>query len=307
MLSFLQSVDKNTGRVGVHIDERGAAVAETHLHAAGRRPSLLFCRYEAGVGAAALGGLIKQLPGRKLPAVSVLPADGYHLHLVETPDVPEDELRAAIRWKIKDLIDFHIDDAVIDVFQMPAQGRGGPNQMMYAIAAKSDLIREQVRELETAGLKLDVIDIPELCLRNVAGLLEQESRGVALLYMADTSAILLLVRQGVLYLARRIDTGMRTLAQAAGMRASIVDGLALEVRRSLDYFESHYEQNAIPVLYTAGPDPTDQDRLAGELGLSVRRVELAGIVDADQDVDEETQRLCLPAVGAALRQDRITL
>jgi MSHA biogenesis protein MshI len=306
MLSFLQSVDKNAGRVGVHIDDRGAAVAETRLHAPGRRPSLLFCRYAPGRGAA-LAGLVKQLPGRKLPAVSVLQADGYHLHLVETPDVPEDELRAAIRWRIKDLIDFHIDDAVIDVFQMPAQGRGGPNQMMYAIAAKSDLIRKRVREIETVGLKLEVIDIPELCLRNVAALLEEDNRGVALLYMADSSSVLLLVRHGVLYLARRIDTGVHTLTRADGMRSSIVDGLALEVRRSLDYFESHYEQNAIPVLYTAGPDPSDQDRLAGELGLSVRHVDVAGIVDTEQDVDEETQRLCLPAIGAALRRDRVTL
>ncbi len=52
------------------------------------------------------------------------------------PAACDNELRAAVRWRIKDLIDFHIDDAVIDVFEMPAHARGGPNRMMYAVKAR---------------------------------------------------------------------------------------------------------------------------------------------------------------------------
>ena len=307
MLSLLKRVEKGRGRIGLYTTDQGTAIAETHAQAPGRKPRLVRCRYEASAGPEALSGLVKQLENRKLPAVSVLPAGSYHLHLVEAPDVPEDELRAAIRWRIKDLIDFHIDDAVIDVFQLPAQSRGGPNQMMYAIAAKSELIRGQVDELQADGLQLEVIDIPELCLRNIAVLLEEEARGLALLYLGERNGILLLVRQGVLYLARRIDVGVATLGEVNGQRSAIVENLGLEVRRSLDYFESHYEQNAIPVLHTSGPDPSDQDRLAADLGIAVRHIELSSVVDIDGDIDEELQRLCLPAVGAALRRDSVTL
>jgi hypothetical protein len=128
-----------------------------------------------------------------------------------------------------------------------------------------------------------------------------------MLYLGERSGILLLVRQGVLYLARRIDVGVSTLGEANGQRSALIENLALEVRRSLDYFESHYEQNAIPVLYTAGPDPADQDRLGAELGIAVRHVDLAGVVEMDGPIDAELQRLCLPAVGAALRRDSVTL
>ena len=48
--------------------------------------------------------------------ITTLNIGSYALLLVEAPDVPATELRAAIRWRVKDLIDFHIDDAVIDVF-----------------------------------------------------------------------------------------------------------------------------------------------------------------------------------------------
>ena len=63
-----------------------------------------------------------------------------------------------------------------------------------------------------------MIDIPELALRNVATLLEVEERGAAFLYLAERRSTLLLVRQGVLYLTRHVETGVATLAEGDGMR-----------------------------------------------------------------------------------------
>ena len=190
---------------------------------------------------------------------------------------------------------------------MPSQSRGGPDQMMYAVVAKATNVRAEVTAAEAAGLNLDAIEIVELSLRNIAARLEEDARGVAFLYLAESSGVLLLVRQGVLYLTRHIETGVDALRQADGLRSELVAGLALETRRSLDYFESHYEQQAIPVLHTAGLDPTDQDQMARELGISVRNVDLDALVESATDLDEHAQRRCLPAIGAALRQDTVKL
>jgi MSHA biogenesis protein MshI len=273
----------------------------------GAKPRLKHCLYAAREAHDPLTRLVDRLSVRRARAVSVLEPAAYQLLLVEAPDVPDDELRAAVRWRIKDLIDFHIDDAVIDVFEVPAHSRGAQNRTMYAVTAKADLIKQQVESLEAAGLKLDVIDIPELSLRNVASLLESGERGVALLYVAEQSSILLLVRQGVLYLTRRIETGVQTLADAGGLRADLVAGLALEIRRSLDYFESHYEQTSIQALSTCGLEQQDRESLARDLSVAVSPVDLASLVDSDVELSDELLRRCLPAVGAALRRDPVAL
>lgn len=65
----------------------------------------------------------------RAPTVSVLDPSGYRLPLVEAPDGPPAELRAAVRWRVKSLIDFHIDDAVIDLFEIPSHARGGPTRI----------------------------------------------------------------------------------------------------------------------------------------------------------------------------------
>jgi MSHA biogenesis protein MshI len=307
MFSWFRRADNAAGQTGVYLSESGVAAAQILRARGDQKPQLTGCVYESGGASDSLVSAVRQMPSRKLPAVSVLPSAGYNLLLVEAPDVPDDELRAAVRWRIKDLIDFHIDDAVIDVFQMPSQGRGGPNQMMYAVAARADFVRGQVDILEHAGLKLEIIDIPELSLRNIAALLEEEQRGVALFHLAEAHGVLLFVKQGVMYLTRRIETGVRTLCESEGLRSELVAGLALEMRRSLDYFESHYEQTPIPVLYTSGLEPQDQDQLTQELGMSVRNLSLTTALDCDVELDIELQRLCLPAIGAALRRDSARL
>ena len=251
--------------------------------------------------------VLARLPNRRAPTVSVLDPGGYRLLLVEAPDVPPDELRAAVRWRVKDLIDFHVDDAVFDVFEMPPHARGGRNRMMYAVTAKADYVKQQIDLIEGAGLNLDVIDIGELSLRNVATLFEAEQRGTAFLYLGERQSTLLLVRQGVLYLARHVETGVATLAEAGELRRDLVGGLALEVRRSLDYFESHYEQTSIPQLHTCGLEAADREQLARELGIAVRDVDLKNLLDMDEALSPELQRLCLPAIGAALRKDPVTL
>ena len=236
----------------------------------------------------------------------MLDPSGYRLLLVEAPDVPPDELRAAVRWRVKDLIDFHVDDAVIDVFEMPPHARGGPRRMMYAVTAKAELVKHEIERIEGAGLKLDVVDIPELCLRNIATLLESD-RGAAFLYLSERRSTLLLVRQGVLYLARHIETGVATLADVGELRPELVAGLALEVRRSLDYFESHYEQTSIQQLHVSGLEAADREAIARELGLAVREVDLTTLFDTDDVLSPELQRLCMPAIGAALRKDPVAL
>ncbi|MEK6243607.1 MAG: agglutinin biogenesis protein MshI, partial [Pseudomonadota bacterium] len=43
----------------------------------------------------------------------------YQLLLVEAPTVPPAELKSAMRWRVKDMIDYHVDDATLDVLDIP--------------------------------------------------------------------------------------------------------------------------------------------------------------------------------------------
>ena len=306
MLALLKGKKNANDRTGLCVTSDGVAAARVDLGNQGK-PRLTHCSYTPLEEGGDAQSVVNRLPLDRSLVASVIDPGSYQLLLVEAPDVPEAELRAAVSFRIKELIDFHVDDAVIDVFEMPEQSRGGQTRMMYAVAAREEMVRQLAEQAQSAGLSLDAIDIPELCMRNLAAQIDEDQYGVALLYLGQKHGILTLTRQGVIYLTRRIDTGTQTLGDAGELRPELVAGLALEVQRSLDYFESHYDQKPISSLYVAGLEPGDQSELGNALSLQVKPLDLATMLDCVGDIPGDVACQALPAIGAALRADPVTL
>jgi MSHA biogenesis protein MshI len=242
----------------------------------------------------------------------VVSTEDYQLVQVEAPEVLPAELRAAVRWRLRDLIGFDIDDAVVDVFDIPEPPRRAQNRMMFAVAARSSAVQRVAGAIAPHARGLDVIDIPELCQRNLSSLLVQDKKGVALLTLTETFAQLVLTRDGVLYLTRRIDfthSSPQMQGEVAGLDMD-VSTLALELQRSLDYYESNYDQSAITSLVIA-PGDERATRLAAalrnEMSLQIELFDIASLFEVEAGVTVENDWPCLMALGAALRAERVKL
>ncbi len=244
----------------------------------------------------------------RAPVSTVLSADAYQLQLVEMPNVPADEALAAVRWRVKDLIDYPLDEAVVEMFEMPRHANAGSAATAYAVVTRSAEVLRQIETMQRAELQMDVIDIPELCLRNIAARLPQDEEGVAFLHFADDCGYLTVTRRGVLHIVRRIDHGRRSLEEAETdslMLADRIAGVSLEVQRSLDYYESHYDCRPVAELVLgpgAWPDGF-AEALMEHLGISISQLALDALFTMDSELPAEEQADCLLAVGAALRSE----
>src|SRR3954468_9577954 len=77
--------------------------------------------------------IAKELGFGRHQCLALLQAADYQMLLVEAPNVPALELKTAVRWRIKDLLDYHVQDATIDVLDIPAEQEGGTRaHSMYA-------------------------------------------------------------------------------------------------------------------------------------------------------------------------------
>lgn len=239
---------------------------------------------------------------------SVLPHGAYQLVLVEVPDVPADEVKSAVRWKIKDLLDFPVDEAVIELFEMPEQSSATKKSKAYAVASRRSRVQEHIELLHDTGLALDVIDIPELCTRNIATRLPQDADGVAFLHFADSHGTLTVTRQGVLYLIRQIENGLTAMRGASRdefARTELVSKFVLETQRSLDYYESHFNYGSVTELVLAPGSNIGglADSLHEELGLTISSLDLNGMFETRTELSTAEQSDCLLAIGAALRNE----
>ena len=238
---------------------------------------------------------------------TVMPLGSYSLLLIEAPEVPANELRAAVRWRIRDLIDFHVDDAVLDVFDAPASGARGQTHL-YVVVSRATEVKALADRLQDAGINLSVIDIPELALRNIAAHLPEDAQGVAMLYFGAQRGLIALCRNRTLYLARTLDVGEERLQAAVtdGQTEALFDALALEVQRSLDYYDRTFQQAPISHLLItplSEPAPGLVDSLRTSIGLQVRMLDLAEVVEGADQVAPEQAGRCLLAIGAALRNE----
>lgn len=311
MLRRFLNTQPSRARTGLSLDDSGLALACVERTSEGRT-RLERCAFQSGTGNAdwrqSAVADIARLGLDESPVSSVMPAGNYQLLLVETPDVPAEEVSAAVRWRVKDLLDFNLDEAVIEVFDMPEQSNRGQKPMVHVVATRRTSVQQQVELADAAGLPLDVIDIPELCIRNVAALLPQDAEGVAFLHLAEDDGILTVTQQGILYVIRRIEIGRRSFRDVEdlyGGHTELLSGISLEVQRSLDYYESHYDRKPITDL-VLGPGP-ELGSLPGflreELGLNVHVLDLGELFEMATPIPADEQASCLLAVGAAMRAE----
>jgi MSHA biogenesis protein MshI len=307
---LLRKALRHDARAGIALGEGSFALAVVRRDGVGK-PALDHCGVHAAASdpVPALKSVLDKLGIARTPTCAVIGGDDYQIVQVEAPDVLQSEMRAAIRWRLRDVINFSVDEATVDVFEIPDPIRRTQGKMLFAVAARLTAVQRVAASVRAAAKCFDSIDIPELCLRNLSALLPQDHKGVAMLALNDRFAQLVITRQGVMYLTRRIETG-RFDADSRDGTPIDAGALALEIQRSLDYYESHYDQTPVGDLVIAPPDARAQ-RLAGELknetSLRVSTLDVRDLFSVAQSGEVVTDWHTLMALGAALRDDKVEL
>jgi MSHA biogenesis protein MshI len=255
----------------------------------------------------------KALGMERYQCLTILPPSDYQLLQVDAPNVPPAEMKNAVRWRIKDMLDYQVERATIDVLDIPVEPAGSARgHSMYAVAAPNDVIRTCMERFTAAHIPLSVIDIAETAQRNIAALFETAGRGLAFLYVGPAHALLTVNFAGELYLARRIDVGMEQLLKLRGGGSEeLLSRILLEVQRSFDHLDRQYPGlNIAKVLM--GPEPGDTGLatyLAANLGIPVEQANLEEVIDFGHEaaLEGDAAWRLFDVVGAALRNGTKTL
>lgn len=239
----------------------------------------------------------------------VLASDDYRLITMEAPAVQDDELTEALRWKIGDLIDFSLDDAIIDYYPLPDSQRANSSKMLELIASPKQTIQPLLDLCKNCNLNIKVIDIQETTLRNLATLLPENDRGIGVLHLQKNSGRITIEQQGTIYLNRKLAMGYERLGLTdhflSDEQISIEkNGLTLEIQRSFDYLESFYGLPSISGLAVIPLSENTQELLNflnANYGITARIMDLSTIIDGNILLDDPTQSMCAPVIGATLR------
>ena len=305
-------------------------------HAVAGKPTVMLAMFQAlekVVPELVLEKFGKQLRAKKYRCTTLLAQGQYQLLSVDAPNVPQAEMKEAVRWRLKDMIDFPVEHASIDMVERPVSSApGARNQTLFAVAAQNSLIEQRQKLFSAAKIGLTTIDIPEMAQRNVSALLEPEGRGMAMLSFNADGGLLTVTYGGELYLSRRIDVSLMQLLAIEGQSGAeksaageiegvadekqlkaneaqlpIFDKITLELQRSLDHCDRQYHFIVVDKLVLAPmAAPGLQAHLKANMYLPVAMLDLADIVDlsdAPHLLKPQQQQRFFLCLGAALRQE----
>lgn len=309
ILQRFKSKTRDEGRLAVGIAAHGVYLVQLAFN--GGQPRVVRCEYRemATISSEELERVKREADLGTAVCTTLLLAGEYQMMLVDAPNVPEEEMKTAVRWKIKDGLSYSVDEATVDVLQIPVnKQRSDRVQSLYAIAAPNDTIKKRMDLFEQARLELGVIEIQETAQRNVAALFEQPERALALLAFDETGGLLTFTSGGELYLSRRIEITAIQLCDAnESLREQYRDRVELELQRSLDYFDRQFNHLSLKRVLLSAPEQSGLlPFLVSSVGTTVEGVNLSSVMDVSAVPDLANSDFVthvLPVLGAALRQE----
>jgi MSHA biogenesis protein MshI len=307
-MRLFRKAQKTDTWLALVLQRDGIAAASVRRPAVGKPALTLASFFPGAPGLDALEKAGKELHSANYRCTTVLGGGDYQFMSVEAPNVPRAELKTAMRWKLKDILDFPVDEATYDVLDIPVDPNAAvrPQQSIFAIAARNSVIQARQKLFTQSKIRLRTIDIPEMAQRNVSSMLEPDGRGIAMLSFNEDGGLLTVSWRGELYLSRRIDVTLAQLLDPdADRRNQSFDKITLELQRSLDNFERQFSFISVAKLVLA-PSGADglQDYLGSNLYTRVETLDLRQVLDLDgmpELADPVRQQRFFVAIGAALR------
>ncbi|WP_396588341.1 hypothetical protein [Bermanella sp. R86510] len=254
---FKKKVIKPPGIVSICLMETGVAIAYGTTDSPEQKVTIKKADFAPLAPAEQFGFIRGWLERNKLMHATchlVLAHHDYELELVETPPVADNELAEAVRWRCKDVLSTPISDAVLEIIPLPKDAYRGRMDMLYVTAIDRTRLKNKIQFIRNIGLDLQVIDIYEMALRNLALYLPEMMSGtVALLELKENNGTLYMYSHNNLYLTRNIELGFSSFVhteQAFQLDDDVMlDRLALDLQRSLDYYESQLGKGITSKLY----------------------------------------------------------
>jgi MSHA biogenesis protein MshI len=302
---------RGTTLTAIHVQRDSVDIAR--ISHDGMRPKVELCAsfQKRGDDLQTLSELRKELRLDRSPATTLLAPGEYQVQLLDAPSVPVAEMKAAARWRLKDSLDYPVEQATIDVLQVPADPNAPTRQRsIYAVASRNDTVAGYMNLFAQAKVQLAVIDIPEMAQRNLAGLFESERRALGFLTFGQERGLLTFTSGNELHVSRPVDVSLPQLLDCdETQKTHLFERVVLEVQRSLDHFDRQFSFIPLSRLMLLAVPEELEAFLRQNLYVAVERARLETVLEAGSATDlqsEEVQARNYLVLGAAMRYEAVS-
>ncbi len=283
--------------------------------------------------------LLKSLNCKAKEAVCSISGNSVIIRKITLPAMTHEELEDQIAWEAEQYIPFDINDVDLDFEILDTDLSSTGKMTVLLVASKKEIIKEYVAVFNEAGLKLVVVDVDSFAVQNIfeQNYTPPDTEVVALINIGASIMNLNVVKGGTSLFTRDVQMGgnlytdeiqrqfsisgeeaekakiTREFHDKSRLRDTIArvnDTLAIEILRSLDFYNSNAEDQKINKIYLSGGCSKISnlpESVAQRLGLPVEILNpLRNISYSEKEFDpeylQEIGPLVAVAAGLAMRR-----
>ncbi|MDR7267503.1 MSHA biogenesis protein MshI [Pelomonas saccharophila] len=268
-------------------------------------------------------------------AIALLDPADYQILKVDTPNVPPEELKAAARWQIKEMVDVDVGELTLDVMHVGGDVERAQRQL-FVVAARNSAIKALTDGTAAISDNITIVDVWETALRNLlaaqARVDDLAARACAAVLIDERHCLLVVCAGDELFYTRRLEGDPALLARARGEQgeAGVAElplgfeyqpggafdasnaqesPLVVELQRSIDVWERSWPELPLARLYVVTAEHGAEVATLIQRELGQRTVALNALAafapDAPPPEGDPALALgaCLPLLGAALRTE----
>lgn len=231
--------------------------------------------------AEAIKNLVKSLNVKANEAACSISGNAVIIRKIVLPAMTSEELEEQIQWEAEQYIPFDINDVNID-FQILNQDEHDPSRMsVLLVASKKDIVNDYIAVFNETGLRLAVVDVDSFTVQNAFEINYDTfpEEVIALVNIGANIMNLNIVKGGASLFTRDVQLGGSIYTdeiqkqfgvsseEAESIKISgncpdpgrlqdivtrLNETLALEMRRSLDFYNSTASEGKIGKVYLSG-------------------------------------------------------
>ncbi len=189
-----------------------------------------------------------RLKGEQFNRVNIsLSGPNVIVRYIDLPKMTKEELSKSLQFEAEKYLPFKAEEIFFD-WQVLEQST--EKMKILLCAAKKDFAEKKIKIAEEAGLKVQLIDIDTLCLVNSFCFNNpSESKTLCLLNIGTEITNLSIVREGMSYLARDIES-----------TTPVLERLLNEIGRCFDFYESQYGEEVKKIYLSGGAADLDSKK-----------------------------------------------
>lgn len=231
----------------------------------------------------------------------VLVPGQYQLLMTDALNVPDDEMREALRWRLKGLLDHAPENTVLDIFKVPNDGMTGKGEKVFVVASQMSLLQERIKIFQQALLVVDFIDISDLAMRNILCTFPQVDAPIAMLSLDHGVCKIILQYRNNICLIRQL--ALNFSSHGSKTERDVLDPVLLEIQRSFDYCQSELKLvSPRQLLLTPRLAPYRDliSHLKKNLNINVSILDINQCLTSSKVITQEIQENCLNSLGCSL-------